>query len=86
LKRKEVVGDILFHFLCKDGTLADLEFDRRVVSIPLEKLKNIPWVVGVAGSARKAEIVKAALRGGYINVLITDVGLAKALLEEYGKV
>jgi deoxyribonucleoside regulator len=85
LQRKEVVGDILFHFLCKDGTLADLEFDRRVVSIPLEKLKKIPWVVGVAGSARKAEIVKAALRGGYINVLITDVGLAKALLEECSK-
>lgn len=82
LKKEEVVGDILFHFLYEDGTLADPEFDRRVVSIPLEKLRKIPWVVGAVGSARKAKIVKAALKGGYINVLVADSGLAKVLLEE----
>ncbi|MGQ9622103.1 MAG: sugar-binding transcriptional regulator [Candidatus Caldatribacteriaceae bacterium] len=82
LKREEVVGDVLYHFLKKDGTLVDEEFDRRVMSIPLDKLKRIPYVLGAAGSAEKIEILRAVLRGGYINVLVTDVEVARALLEE----
>jgi deoxyribonucleoside regulator len=82
LKREEVVGDVLYHFLKEDGTLVDEEFDRRVMSIPLDKLKRIPYVLGAAGSKEKIEVLRAVLRGGYINVLVTDVEVARALLEK----
>lgn len=82
LKGEEVVGDVLYHFLRGDGTLVDEEFDHRVMSIPLDKLKRIPYVLGVAGSTEKIEILQAVLRGGYINVLVTDVEVARALLEK----
>ncbi|MCS7241103.1 MAG: sugar-binding transcriptional regulator [Candidatus Caldatribacterium sp.] len=85
LKRDDVVGDVLYHFLKGDGTLADATFDRRVMSIPLEKLKGIPHVVGVAGSLEKVEVVEAVLRGGYVNVLVTDQEVARKLLERSEK-
>lgn len=85
LKRDDVVGDILYHFLKKDGSLADVTFDRRVMSIPLEKLKRIPHVVGVAGSLEKVEVLEAVLRGGYINALVTDQETARVLLEQSEK-
>lgn len=84
LSREDVVGDILYHFLKGDGSLADAAFDRRVMSIPLEKLKRIPHVVGIAGSLEKREILEAVLRGGYINVLVTDYSVAEALLGKEG--
>ncbi|MGQ9472627.1 MAG: sugar-binding transcriptional regulator [Candidatus Caldatribacteriaceae bacterium] len=82
LKNKEVVGDLLCHFLKKDGTLNDPSFDRRVMSISLSQLKRIPQVVGVIGSVGKREILWAILRGGYVSVLVTDAETAKAVLEE----
>ncbi len=85
LEREDVVGDILYHFLRADGSLADEAFDRRVMSIPLEKLKKIPHVVGIAGSLEKVDILEAVLRGGYIRVLVTDREVARALLERSEK-
>lgn len=85
LKRDDVVGDVLYHFLKGDGSLADATFDRRVMSIPLEKLKDIPHVVGVAGSLEKVEVLEAVLRGGYINALVTDQETARVLLERSEK-
>jgi DNA-binding transcriptional regulator LsrR (DeoR family) len=35
----------------------------------------------MAGGAQKEEVVRAALRGGLIDVLITDHGLAQRLLQ-----
>lgn len=80
LQRDDVVGDILYHFLRRDGSLVDEVFDHRVISIPLEKLKKIPHVLGIAGSMEKVEVLKAVLQGGYINVLVTDSEVARALL------
>lgn len=85
LAREDVVGDILYHFLRADGSLADETFDRRVMSIPLEKLQKIPHVVGIAGSLEKVDILEAVLRGGYIRVLVTDREVARALLERSEK-
>lgn len=85
LEREDVVGDLLYHFLKKDGSLADEVFDRRVMSIPLERLRKIPRVVGVAGSLEKVEVLEAVLKGGYINALVTDQNVARVLLERSEK-
>jgi DNA-binding transcriptional regulator LsrR (DeoR family) len=45
-------------------------------------LKRANRVVGVAGGRRKVRAILAALRGRWIDVLITDLRAAEALLNE----
>jgi DNA-binding transcriptional regulator LsrR (DeoR family) len=52
-----------------------------VVGLSLAELKNIPYRVGVAGTAAKALPLYGALRGGYLHVLITDETAARGILE-----
>ncbi|NSW76568.1 MAG: hypothetical protein HPY68_07305, partial [Candidatus Atribacteria bacterium] len=85
LAKEGVVGDLLCHFLEHDGSLSDPVFDRRVMSIPLSWLKKVPCVLGVIGLVEKKHVLQAVLRGGYINVLITDAETARAVLEEKGE-
>ena len=74
------VGDICAHHYDADGELLDIEINRRVVGIALDELKAIDTVVGVAGGKKKGETILGALRGGYINVLITDDTAARQVL------
>ena len=53
-----------------------------MLGIAPERLHAIPRRIGVAGGARKYPAVRAALRGGWINVLITDAASAHRLAEE----
>ncbi len=82
LREKGAVGDICLHFFDADGAPVDSTFDRRVISITLEQLKAVRRSVGVAGGIRKLAAIRAALRGGWINVLITDQYVAEGLLAE----
>ncbi len=81
LKMQGAVGDMLSHFLDKNGNPISIELEDRLMSTPLEELRKLDNVIGVAGGARKAEAILAALRGGYLDVLITDEDTAKLLLE-----
>ena len=56
------------------------ELDRRVVGIDPQTFRAIPRRVGLAGGARKHEAIRAALLGGWVNVLVTDMTTARALL------
>ena len=54
--------------------------DSRIVGIPTDVLKGVPRRIGVAGGVRKHSAIRAALLGGWVNVLVTDTGTARALL------
>ena len=47
----------------------------------LGDIRRIPSKIGIAGGMRKLDAVIGAIRGGYINILITDTELAKGLIE-----
>jgi DNA-binding transcriptional regulator LsrR (DeoR family) len=81
LKMKGAVGDILSHFINKDGKLVDNSIEDRLIAQSLETLKTFPNVIGVAAGASKVNAISAALRGQYLDVLITDVDTAELLLE-----
>jgi len=51
------------------------------MGIPPERLRSIPRRVGIAGGERKLSAIRAALLGGWVNVLITDLSMARRLLE-----
>lgn len=80
LKMQGSVGDILNHFVDKDGNLIQTEIEDRVISTDLDKLRQLKNVVGVAGGKDKVTAIKAVLNGGYLNVLITDSDTAAELL------
>ena len=75
-----VVGDICGRHYSIDGTCMDLEINNRVVGIDLTALKKIKTVIAVAGDVRKGEAILGALRGKYIDVLVTDDKTASYLL------
>ena len=80
LKMQGAVGDVLNHFMDKDGILIQTEIEDRVISTDLDKLRQLKNVVGVAGGKDKVTAIKAVLNGGYLNVLITDSDTAAELL------
>ena len=44
----------------------------RVIGIDLEALRLVPRVVGVAGGRRKLQALLGALRGRFLDILVTD--------------
>ena len=82
LKMNNAVGDVLCHFLDRDGQLIPSPIEDRLISTPLERLREMPNVVGLAAGADKIEAIRAVLRGGYLDILITDEGTANLLLKD----
>jgi DNA-binding transcriptional regulator LsrR (DeoR family) len=82
LKAHGVVGDIALQFFDAGGRKVDHPIDDRIVGTGIEKIKAIPRVVGVAGGIEKTPAIQAALRGGLIDVLVTDDRTAERLLNQ----
>jgi len=82
LRKHGAVGDILLRFYDRNGKLIKTPLNHRVVSMELEQLKKVDRSIGVAGGKRKSASIKGALRGGWINILITDHFTATLLLQE----
>ena len=76
------VGDICLRFFNELGEPVRTPLNERVIGIDLNQLRRVPRVVGIAGGSRKTRAILGALRGRWINVLITDRDTAKALLAE----
>lgn len=76
-----VVGDLLCRFVNAEGLPADLELDKCTIGISLKSLKEARMKVAVASGSGKTATTMATLRGGYVDTLIVDSGLAHSLLE-----
>jgi lsr operon transcriptional repressor len=84
LRDRGIVGDILGQFFDASGTVVNLPIHERRIGIELSDLASIPKVVGVAGGLHKAEAILGALRGGFLDVLVTNELVALRLLELQG--
>lgn len=73
-------GEICGWIFDDNGELLDHPINERVASIPLP-VRNDVAVFGMARGARKHRAIRAAVRGGKINALITDEDAARALLK-----
>jgi len=76
-----VAGDICGQHYSADGKRLDIEINDRTVAIDLETLRKIKTVVAVAGDIRKGDAILGALRGKFVNVLVTDSKTARYLLD-----
>jgi DNA-binding transcriptional regulator LsrR (DeoR family) len=81
LKMQGATGDILCHFIDKEGRVIITPLEDRLVSTSLETLKSMPNVIGVAAGKDKREAIKGALALGYLDILITNEDTAKWLIE-----
>ena len=82
LRALGAVGDVCFRYFDADGKSVPSKLDQRLIGITPAELKRIPRRIGVAGGTRKFSAIRAALRGGWVNVLITDLEMAERLLSQ----
>jgi deoxyribonucleoside regulator len=89
LRALGVVGEINYHPFDENGApVARRELrplTDRVLAVPATRLRELSaeygrLVIGVAGGADKHEAILGAMRGRFVNVLVTDEDTATALL------
>jgi DNA-binding transcriptional regulator LsrR (DeoR family) len=75
------VGEIGAYAYDVRGRPCAEEYADRVVGLAFEELMQIPLVIGVAATAVKALPLYGALRGAYLDALVTDEVAARGILE-----
>ncbi|MDF7657811.1 sugar-binding transcriptional regulator [Erwiniaceae bacterium L1_54_6] len=81
LAQRGAVGDICLHYFDAEGKPVLSAAEDPVIGMELAQVKKCPQVVALAGGKEKAQAIRGALRGGYVNVLIVDYPTARLLLE-----
>ena len=79
LRERNAVGDICMQFYNIEGDTSPFQKDNNVIGIDIHRLRDIPYSIGVAGGSDKAAAIMGAVRGRYINILITDIQCAERL-------
>lgn len=82
LKEVGAVGDCCSQFVDKDGQLCDTPLNQRVMAVPLAELKKGPRVVAICGGLHKLDSLFGVLKGGFIDVLVSDRLTAEQLLQK----
>jgi DNA-binding transcriptional regulator LsrR (DeoR family) len=74
------VGEVLIAPFDIDGRLVAGSLRSLTVAFDARELKRVPVAIGVAEGQAKVAPILGALRGGMVNVLVTDVQTAEAVL------
>ena len=72
LKEAGAAGDLLGHYLDAEGQMVDHPLNHRVLALSPADLRQIPKVILTSGGRSKIDIIRGVLRGGFVDVLITD--------------
>ncbi len=72
LSKAGAVGDLLGYFIDEEGEIVDHPLNRRVLALPPADLYKIPRVILVTGGEQRFRAIRAALRRGFVDVLVTD--------------
>lgn len=81
---KNAVGVMAGRFIDAYGQPISGPLDERTIGISLDMLRSIEMRIAVAGGFDKVPAILAALRGGYITVLITDAATGRGILNADG--
>jgi DNA-binding transcriptional regulator LsrR (DeoR family) len=82
LKSNCAVGEICGKYFDSMGKVCNSDFNKRTVSIDINKLRDMKSVIGVAAGESKVEPILGAINGGFINILVTDADTARLLLQQ----
>lgn len=81
LQARGAVGDIGGRYFDATGSVCDPELESRTIGIELAELPCKRYAIAVAGGKEKRRAILGALRGGYLNTLVTDQITAMELLQ-----
>ena len=85
LRRTGAVAHVCGHHLSADGQHVRTGLCERTIAVPPERLREIPLTIGVAWGEPKVAALAAAIRGGFISALVTDLPTAASLLRAAGR-
>ena len=77
-----VCADVSGVFLSADGEAIGTELSERMIGINAEQMRAIPEVIVIPYGVPKGPAVRAALRSGLVDGIVTHTALAHAVLEE----
>lgn len=81
IKERAIVGDVVSRFYNIEGDHIENILDERLIGITGDKLRKCTYRIGIAESKDKVNALIGALRGRYINILVTTEETAKDILE-----
>jgi deoxyribonucleoside regulator len=81
LKAKGAVGHMCAQHFDIKGQVMDVELNRRTIGMDISVLQTIDPVIAIAGGEVKAKAILGAIRGNYLDVLITDDQAAQKVLD-----
>jgi DNA-binding transcriptional regulator LsrR (DeoR family) len=79
------VGEIGAYVYTQHGSPCAEQYADRVVGLTLQEIKEIDFIIGVAGTKAKALPIYGALRGSYLHALITDEAAARGIIDRFEK-
>jgi DNA-binding transcriptional regulator LsrR (DeoR family) len=82
LRARGACAEICANLLDPEGRPVATDFTDRCITITAAQLRTVDEVIAVGGGHDKVAALRAVLRGGYATSLITDVIVARALLEQ----
>ncbi|MBP2412296.1 dihydroxyacetone kinase [Arthrobacter stackebrandtii] len=80
LEGRGAVGHLCGHFFDSRGEEVESELASRIIGIALPELLEIPRRVMVVSGSPKVGSLAAAIKGGFVNELVTDESTARELL------
>ncbi|MFC5281617.1 sugar-binding transcriptional regulator [Arcanobacterium canis] len=80
LRNRGGVGHVLDQIYNEKGEVIHTSLTERTIALPLAQLREVPLVIGVASSKRKAQAIISGIRGGILTGLVTDTDTAREIL------
>lgn len=81
---QDAVGSLVGRFISSRGDPVIGPMHDRTIGLSLDQLRQIPQRIAIAGGVDKVPAILAALRGGYISVLVTDLATGRGVLAAEG--
>jgi DNA-binding transcriptional regulator LsrR (DeoR family) len=82
LREVGTIGDIGFRFFDENGQAINNSLNTKVIGITIGEFQRIKKVIAVVEGEHKVESIMGALKGKFIDVLITDELTASAILKK----
>ncbi len=80
LKKLGAAANLCTSFLDERGQVIEFPGSSRLIGLGARELRAIPTVIGIAGGAAKVTAITAALKGKWIDVLVTDSETARDIV------
>jgi phosphoenolpyruvate---glycerone phosphotransferase subunit DhaK len=81
---QDAVGSLVGRFISARGEPVIGPMHDRTIGLDLYQLLRIPQRIAIAGGMDKVAAILAALRGGYISILVTDIATGRGILNAEG--